>query len=538
MIRRSTLAAILLFAACTRPDAPGPAPEPKPRTLTLLATGDVGSDTDVCGCKAHPLGGVTKRARLVRDRGPDVLVVDAGDLFFRTWSVSPRAEPQAQETALFFADVLKDQGVPAIAVGERDLALGLPYLRRLAQRAGIKLLAANLSHAASGTAAFDAFTLVERGGIKVGLIGAAPELPSGAPAFQVYKQAGLSNGATLPALEAASQKAKAAGAEVIVGLLHLGQARAVEVLSALPPGTIDFAVVAHDRQAGPLQVIAGGKTALMLAGERGKYLMAVTLELKPGVTLWLDEGAVAAQTQQIEAIEARLLAYQREDAGTADPGDRATTVARLARRAEELKAELTALDHRSRRGIRGEVLEVQPELAEDPKTLERYRRYQAQLAVVNTGEAPPNRAEVNYVGSAACKGCHEAAYTQWSTTGHAKAWATMERTRQTANLDCVPCHVTGFDRPGGLAQLVSLAPFINVGCESCHGPGSAHVFNAKVPMDYGKGVPEKVCAECHRAQADQKPFTYEERIPKVLGPGHGRPTAPQKPGKSPRKKGR
>jgi hypothetical protein len=36
-----------------------------------------------------------------------------------------------------------------------------------------------------------------------------------------------------------------------------------------------------------------------------------------------------------------------------------------------------------------------------------------------------------------------------------------------------------------------------------------------VLLDHGKKVPERVCAECHRAQADQKPFVFEERLPKV-----------------------
>jgi 2',3'-cyclic-nucleotide 2'-phosphodiesterase (5'-nucleotidase family) len=522
-MKRVAAALALLLAACPAktetPDAP--APPANTKKLILLATGDVGSDTDVCGCKAHPLGGIVQRAKIVADRGPKALVLDAGDLYFRNWSVAPRYAPQATETAQFLADSQKMMGVPAMAVGERDLAMGLSFLRGLEKRSGARQLAANLVHAKSSTAAFEAFTIVEREGLKIGIVGAAPELPKAAPAHQVYAENGLETIELGEALTKASAAAKAGGATLIVGLLHVGQTRAMEVLSALPEGTIDLAFVSGDRLGMNLQVLAGGKSAMFQPGDRGKFVASVELELLPGAKLFVDQGAVEAEKKQIKALDERLEIYAREDAGTANAGDRVATISRLGKRRAELIAELAQISGNDRHRISGRLLEVSPSAPADEAMAARYRAYQTRLQVVNAGEPTPNRAEINYVGAAGCKTCHEPAFAQWKTTGHAKAWATMVQTRQVANLDCIPCHVTGFDRPGGPQNTVGLEAFVDVGCESCHGPGSAHVANPKIELDYARNVPEKVCAECHRAQADQKPFDFEERLPKVLGKGHG-----------------
>jgi hypothetical protein len=251
-------------------------------------------------------------------------------------------------------------------------------------------------------------------------------------------------------------------------------------------------------------------------------LVAVDLEVVKGANGLMDVGALEAQKKAITAIDMRLEAYERADAGSSDPTiarqigeERLQTMERLKKRRQQMQAELDGLSLTGKHLVSGEMISLDVALPEDPEMLTRYRAFQDRLIEVNSGAPVPNRADIEFTGSASCKECHLPMHKQWEKTKHAKAWETMIRTRQTGNLDCIPCHVTGFDRPGGPAGLLGIEKFLNVGCESCHGPGSAHVKNPKVEMDYGKIVPEKVCAECHRAQEDQKHFDYEERLPKV-----------------------
>jgi 2',3'-cyclic-nucleotide 2'-phosphodiesterase (5'-nucleotidase family) len=527
-VKRLAILATATLAACTEPAKPKetelPPPPAAKRSIEVLVTGDLGSDTQECGCKAREMGGVARRAKVIRDRerAGTTLVLDAGDHFFRTPLVSPRDEAQAKETARFLASTLRSMKVAAIAVGERDLAFGLPLLRSLAKESGAALLSANLVFTASSTRAFDAFAIFERGGAKIGVVGAGLEIDPKAAAHPVYAQSGLTAKPLEPALIEAAKNARAAGATFVIALLHTGDQRAREVLARLPAQTIDLAFTAHDRRASQgLELVGAGPSAMVSSGERGKWIASVGIDLVPGAQGIVNAGAIDGAKRSIAELDARIAVYEREDAGVAND-DRRATIDRLRRRRTAMEAELAQVSTQSRHALRYELITLDVALPEDPDVLAAFDAFKDRLKVVNAGVRPLLPGEMTYTGNASCKPCHEEELAHWKTTGHARAWATMVQTRQTANLDCIPCHTTGFDRPGGPQAIVGLEPFIDVGCESCHGPGSAHVRNPRVALDHGKKVPERVCAECHRAQADQKPFDFEERLPKVLGKGHGR----------------
>ena len=57
-------------------------------------------------------------------------------------------------------------------------------------------------------------------------------------------------------------------------------------------------------------------------------------------------------------------------------------------------------------------------------------------------------------------------------------------------MDCAPCHVTG---PGGTDAVE-----LNIGCESCHGPGERHVRSSD-KKDIGVDATSRTCGTCHTA---------------------------------------
>jgi 2',3'-cyclic-nucleotide 2'-phosphodiesterase (5'-nucleotidase family) len=530
------------------PTAPTAARAPRgpSKPITILATADVSADTEPCGCKVRQLGGIARRAKVVADRARSAagrtLVVDGGDLFFKTPMLSPRDTAQAREGARFLAESLRLMDTPVMAVGERDLALGLDTLRALSKVSGTTMLAANLVFAKTGTAAFEPFRIVERNGVKIGVVGAALELEPDAPAYHVYATSGLKLVPTEAALTEAAKAARAAGAELVVGLLHLGVARTRDVIGKLEPGLVDVAIAAHDRHASESPEPVGA-SMIGYAGERGKWLLALDLQVSPGARGVVDLGAVESSRRTIAELDERITTYERADAGVADPAlgdkvaaDRRATVERLKKRRAAVEVDLARVSVDGKHTITSELLNLDVALPEEPTMLAAFVAYKERLREVNAATGITSGPEVHgtlkYAGNRACRSCHEDALAHWKTTGHAKAWATMVRTRQTGNLDCIGCHTTGFDRPGGPSGLAGLEAFHDVGCESCHGPSSAHVEKPELKTPYELTSAGAVCAECHRAQADQKPFVLEERLPKILGPGHGAPM----PGAKPKKK--
>ncbi len=160
-------------------------------------------------------------------------------------------------------------------------------------------------------------------------------------------------------------------------------------------------------------------------------------------------------------------------------------------------------------------------------------------------------ATYTYVGNKKCKKCHIKQYKSWEQTRMAKAFEILmpgnrKEKKEEFKLDvekdytkdekCIKCHTVGFGKEGGYAtpdptdkRAVRKAKKLQgVGCECCHGPGSAYIKvheeilkskrKYKVEELYAVGlnkIDENVCKVCHNEESPSvKPgdvFNYEER---------------------------
>ena len=143
-------------------------------------------------------------------------------------------------------------------------------------------------------------------------------------------------------------------------------------------------------------------------------------------------------------------------------------------------------------------------------------------------------ATAQYVGAAKCKMCHMGAkkgdqFAKWQASQHSKAFATLatEKAKEVAKKagvegdpqqspKCLKCHVTGFEAPAS-AKAASYAQTDGVGCEACHGAGSAYqtmkVMKAlRAGTQEAKAVgflkgDEATCIKCHNPESPTyKPF--------------------------------
>ena len=98
---------------------------------------------------------------------------------------------------------------------------------------------------------------------------------------------------------------------------------------------------------------------------------------------------------------------------------------------------------------------------------------------------PHPQASVNgkFVGTDACKSCHEESYKVWKKSVHSQAFATLKKADPPRNFDpeCISCHTVGwhptkfFPYEGGFKSEQETPKLMNVGCEDCHGPGEKHI---------------------------------------------------------------
>ena len=135
-------------------------------------------------------------------------------------------------------------------------------------------------------------------------------------------------------------------------------------------------------------------------------------------------------------------------------------------------------------------------------------------------------AKLKYMGSLACKMCHNMKttgeqYNLWAASKHAMAYKELasDKSKEVAKAKgiedaqktdkCLKCHVTGYAASAeGKGPKYDMTE--GVSCEGCHGPGEKYMMTMKTPKlaaENGLITPgEKQCKVCHNPDSP----TYKE----------------------------
>jgi len=117
-----------------------------------------------------------------------------------------------------------------------------------------------------------------------------------------------------------------------------------------------------------------------------------------------------------------------------------------------------------------------------------------------------------FATAAKCKDCHPEIYQIWSDSRHAHAMATLQKTHQEYDPECVRCHVTGAAVRNGFVNAKETPELGNVQCEACHGPARVHLEAPK--KGFGKAG-EQTCRSCHTAERTPD-FDYAVAWAKIM----------------------
>ncbi|MBX3200116.1 MAG: hypothetical protein KF894_18420 [Labilithrix sp.] len=510
-----------------------------PRARLYLVS-DLAGALEPCGCVKDQLGGMDHFGALVtaeKSNVKDYATLAAGPLFFMDMDIPEEKKNQEVAKAETIATTLKTLKLAAFAPAKNGFAAGGETLARLRDTSGATLVAANLT---AGALAPAKTKIVEVGGLKIGVIGvAAPDKAAPAPGHKDTPLTDVTSSPAIPAVKEGVAALKKEGAQAIIVLAAVGRGEAKRIaddnpeLLAILVGSTGASGDANTKAAPP------EKIGDVLVVETANHLQTVgVLDIhvrgdapKTGL-LKLADGTGIERMQKREELTGRIDELRKKIATwetdkSISPSDVAARKGDVAK----LEAERDALDKApakaSGSSYRYVTREIRDGLGADEAVKAQMGAFYKKvndankLAFKDKKPAPVAKGEASYVGVEACANCHEDAKKVWDGTGHAHAYATLEKQFKEANLDCVGCHVTGYDKPGG-STVTHVSDLKDVQCEVCHGPGSLHAAkpdDVRIPV--AKPTPDS-CIACHHPPHVHT-FDANAKMSDVLGPGHGRP---------------
>jgi hypothetical protein len=337
----------------------------------------------------------------------------------------------------------------ALNIGQREAHFTAAQLRGIKDTSPVPMLSANLLDRAGGRPIFDSYRIIQRGAYRIAVIGVID--PRG-------MEHDLGNGLIIGDMESAIERC-------------LGELRGKADMVVLLAFTDEATLAQLARQFYECQVILGGKVtqpAQHLVRENRSVIYYVTNESRAlGILrVQVTKGAPL----QVTGNEIRLM----RDTISQDPPIRGMV------QTYRKKVRLTKL------------------AVDDPNNL-------------SADMVPGVRTLATYVGTAKCISCHATAGAVWTASAHSHAFSTLLRREADADPKCVGCHTVGFGDPSGYRREFGATKLVNVGCESCHGPGSLHVLEKEGgapvsftfrPLDAGD------CMKCHHGEFS-RPFKWD-----------------------------
>lgn len=485
------LAACLSACSCLAPRPIGASGE----AGVLLISAGIQGYLEPCGCSETMRGGLARTATVIeraRAAGP-ALYLDSGDTLFSHPRLAEEAVPQQELKARTVAAALRTMNLSAHGVGELDLVRGEAFAKAQGlpdQSRGARLLAL--------------------GGRMVAAVYATDEAD----------------------LLAFARSAREQGASFVVAFVHRPLADVRKMASA-PGLAADLLVVSHgdDPLAGAENRWLAEPVPVAVVQSRGRSLLRVDLSLRgDGRVAWLAgqeqrERELATLDQRIELLRRQVNEPMLGDDAKRLRRDKLQEL--FSRREALAAAPLPEAPGRSTAAAR--FVPIESSLPAQPEVKALVALYDRQVGELNLENArahgrdcpTPAAGQAAYVGNEPCRECHQEAFPAWQQTKHARAFEALEAVGKGYHLDCVPCHLTGYGQPGGVCRIDKLQGRTDVGCESCHGPGSLHV-DVPSRRNVRLGKEAEACTGCHDAE-NSPHFDLARYLSFLRAPGHGLP---------------
>ncbi|MCL0107251.1 5'-nucleotidase C-terminal domain-containing protein [Thermodesulfovibrionales bacterium] len=265
----------LMVAGCP-PEAPVEASVPGegvgPTTITILHTGDFHGHLDPFKPRRAEeyIGGIARIATLVnqiRVEEPNTILLDAGDTIHGT-NLANLIKGESVIAAM------NAMGFTAMVVGNHDFNYGDDVLLERAEQAEFPLLGANVRYQKTGEPFLPPYTIVEAGGLEIGIIGL---VTTRTPIVAHPKNVQDLEFLDLVTVTRAIVEQIAPRVDLIVLLAHTGTPEVRRVLMEVPGIAVSVNADAHLEQVEQI-----GDTILAHSGEHGKVLGRLDIVVENG----------------------------------------------------------------------------------------------------------------------------------------------------------------------------------------------------------------------------------------------------------------
>jgi 2',3'-cyclic-nucleotide 2'-phosphodiesterase (5'-nucleotidase family) len=349
--------------------------------------------------------------------------------------------------------LLGEMRIDATAVQSQDLYFGLAELQKMGTEYGIPMLCANLLDA-NEKPVFPGYRVFEMGGKQLGVLSVTD--PQFQQAAELLKD-GLHFADPAAYIESGVKELREQkGCDAVVLLFGGRRDQALEICKDMKGIDLILFGNATISQRVPAETNSG--IPLYTAAARGKDFGNLTLTMK-------DDGTV-----ELSPIEIHELDQNYPD----DPAIK-----------EEVDAFKAEKDERVKRA----------------RLIEEMAHAFSDSSITET-----------YIGTDLCRRCHEAEYQIFKDTAHAHALASLEKTFEETKPECVACHVTGWQTPGGYGLDQRNREILkSVQCEACHGYGTTHSRDA---ASSSLAAAEAQCRVCHD-KANSPNFDFDKYWKKI-----------------------
>jgi len=164
--------------------------------------------------------------------------------------------------------------------------------------------------------------------------------------------------------------------------------------------------------------------------------------------------------------------------------------------------------------VKNELVKIGDKIPDDKAVKAEIDEYNLKVTNLYTTTGTKAKEESVALMSESCNECHEEAHEIWQKSDHAKAFQTLVDKVRQFNPDCLVCHTTRFEEPGGFTMDAQEKELRNVQCDSCHGNSASHLEDPENGYEMKPSM--ETCVKCHTEhRCPDFVENYQEELDKI-----------------------